>query len=127
MLLQDAFTRHRGKDWTFFAVNEDGYIDTVFRASDILIQRHPKIKATANPYSKEWETYFEKRKDEIMLNKLEGKRMMRYLYDRQKGCCLVCGQKITQITGYNTHHLIEKHLGGKWTRDNLVLLQLAWQ
>lgn len=119
---QRYFIRHKGRDWTFFAVNKDGYKDTIFQASDISIRRHPKIKSNANPYSREWEVYFENRKDEIMLNKLEGKRMMRYLYDRQKGCCLVCGQKITSTTGYNTHHLIEKHLGGKWIRENLVLL-----
>ena len=48
--------------------------------------------------------------------------MMRYLYDRQKGCCGVCQQKITAKTGYNTHHLTPKHLGGKWSANNLVLL-----
>lgn len=116
------FIRHQGKDWTFFAVNKDGDRETIFKASDILIQRHPKIKANANPYSKGWEVYFENRNDETMLNKLAGKRMMRYLYDRQNGCCPVCNQKISFVTGYNTHHIIEKHLGGSWTRKNLVLL-----
>ena len=116
------FIRHKGRDWTFFAVNQNGDQETIYQASDIPIQRHAKIKGNANPYSKEWELYFEQRKDEIMRNKLEGKHMMRYLYDRQKGCCLVCGQKITTITGYNTHHLLEKHLGGKWVQENLVLL-----
>ena len=56
---------------TFFAINKNGFKDTIFKASDIKIQRHPKIKANANPYSEKWEMYFEKRKDEIMLNKLD--------------------------------------------------------
>ena len=116
------FIRHQGKDWTFFATNQDGDKETIFKASDIAIQRHPKIKANANPYSKDWEMYFEGRNDELMLNKLAGKRMMRYLYDRQNGCCPICQQKITSITGYNTHHIIEKHQGGKWIAENLVLL-----
>jgi RNA-directed DNA polymerase len=116
------FIRHQGKYWTFFAHNKDGDIETIFKASDITIQRHPKIKANANPYSKDWEVYFENRNDELMLNKLAGKRMMRYLYDSQNGCCCVCNRKITATTGDNTHHIVEKHLEGTWTRDNLVLL-----
>ena len=57
-----------------------------------------------------------------MQNKLAGKRMIRYLYDRQEGRCTVCNQLITQRTGYNAHHLQPKYLGGKWTDENLVLL-----
>lgn len=68
------------------------------------------------------ERYFESRNDDLMLNKLAGKRMMRYLYQRQKGLCKVCHQKITAQTGYNTHHIHPKHLGGKWIAENLVLL-----
>jgi len=33
------------------------------------------------------------------------------------GCC-----KTTAKTGYNTHHLLPKYLGGKWCAENLVLL-----
>lgn len=116
------FIRHQGKDWTFFALNKDGDQETICKASDIAIQRHPKIKANANPYCKTWELYFENRNDEVMLNKLAGKRMMRYLYERQNGYCPVCNSKITSITGYNTHHIVAKHLGGGWTAENLVLL-----
>lgn len=62
------FKRYQGRDWTFFAVDKDGHEATLFRASDIPIRRHPKIKANANPYVRDWELYFEQRKDEIMLN-----------------------------------------------------------
>jgi len=57
-----------------------------------------------------------------MLNKLEGKRMLRYLYEKQNGCCPVCQQHISAQTGWNAHHINPKHLGGKWTQENLVLL-----
>ena len=116
------FMRHQGQDWTFFARDKDGNLETIFKASSIKIQRHVKIKSTSNPYDKEEEMYFESRNDDFMLNKLTGKKMMRYLYDRQKGCCAVCKEKITVETGYNTHHLHPQHLGGRWTADNLVLL-----
>ena len=39
-----------------------------------------------------------------------------------KGCCLVCKKRITVQTGWNVHHVQPKHLGGKWSQDNLVLL-----
>jgi RNA-directed DNA polymerase len=47
---------------------------------------------------------------------------MRHLYERQSGCCPICHQKITLQTGYNTHHLHPKHLGGRWSANNLVLV-----
>jgi len=57
-----------------------------------------------------------------MINKLAGKRMLSYLYQRQKGLCPQCRQKITEQTGWNAHHLIPRHLGGRWTSENLVLM-----
>ena len=119
---QKYFMRYKGKDWTFFAKDKDGNLVTIFAASNIKIQRHPKIRATANPYDKEEEAYFEKRIENKMLNQLEGKRMLRYLYDQQHGCCKICKCRITSETGWNAHHLNPKYLGGQWKRDNLVLL-----
>ena len=116
------FMRYKGQDWTFFAKDKDGKLETIFKASDLKIQRHPKIKGRANPYHKADETYFEQRMELNMLHKLVGKRMLRYLYERQKGCCQVCQQRISNLTGWNAHHLNPKYLGGKWTAENLVLL-----
>lgn len=119
---QQYFMRYKGQNWTFFAYNEEGYLETIFKASNIKIQRHPKIKATVNPYDKKDEQYFEKRMENNMLNKLDGKRMLRHLYERQNGCCMICKQQITLQSGWNAHHLHPKHLGGKWRAENLVLL-----
>jgi len=116
------FIRHKGRDWTFFAHNQTGDIVTVTRAAYITIKRHPKIKGNANPYDELDELYFEMRIDNNMLGKFDGKHMMRYLYKRQNGLCLVCNNRITSETGYNNHHLLPKHLGGKWTSKNLVML-----
>jgi len=116
------FMRYKGRDWTFFAKDKDGKLETIFEASRVLIQRHPKIKGLVNPYDKRDEIYFEQCKQQNMLNKLEGKRMLRYLYNRQKGNCPICLLRINAQTGWNAHHLTPKHLGGKWTGENLVLL-----
>ena len=119
---QKYFIRYKGQDWTFFAKDEYGNTETIFKASSVKIQRHPKIRARANPYDRGEETYFEQRIENQMFNKLEGRQMLRYLYDEQKGCCKICGCKITVDTGWNAHHITPKYLGGKWRRDNLVLL-----
>lgn len=119
---QKYFRRHQGVDWTFSAHNEEEKLITIFRASQISIRRHVEIKTTANPYDAADEIYFEKRIDRIMTTKLTGKNMVKYLYERQKGICPVCQNKITSNTSWNAHHIHPKHLGGKYKRDNLVLL-----
>ena len=57
-----------------------------------------------------------------MFNKLEGRYMLRKLYNHQKGICPVCNNKITATTRWNTHHIHPKHKGGNWEFDNLVML-----
>ncbi|MEM1408468.1 MAG: group II intron reverse transcriptase/maturase [Bacteroidota bacterium] len=116
------YRNHNGFDWTFFALDEDKAPVNLFRASITPIKRHVEIRVKANPYDPKDEMYFEQRMDRIMMDKLIGKRMVRYLYAQQKGCCPVCKQKITKDTGWNTHHKLAKHLGGKFDKDNLVLL-----
>ena len=116
------FMRYKGQDWTYFAKDKNGEIETIFKAGSISIQRHPKIKGTANPYDSEDEEYFEQRINNKMLNKFAGKHMLTYLYKRQKGLCKVCGERITGQTGWNAHHLTPKYLGGGWVAKNLVLL-----
>lgn len=116
------FKRHRGVDWTLFAIDEDGDQLTLMRASKVAIKRHIPVKGKANPYDPKWEWYYEKRSDLIMLDKLQGRRILRYLYDRQKGICSHCHQRITSQTGWNVHHIIPKYLGGTDIMDNLVML-----
>ena len=89
---------------------------------NVKIQRHVKIRSSANPFDNRDEIYFEQRQQYQMLNKLTGKRMHRYIYDRQKGKCVLCQQAVNSETGWHLHHLNPKHLGGKWTAENLVML-----
>ena len=44
------------------------------------------------------------------------------LWIRQKKCCPMCKQHITHETGWNIHHIVEKHRGGNDQLNNLVLL-----
>ena len=76
----------------------------------------------ANPFNSEEETYFELRKEKSVMNKLSGRKMHRFIYNRQQGNCPVCNQKITLETGWNVHHIHPIHLGGRWLARNLVML-----
>ncbi len=58
--------------------------------------------------------------DQVMLRNATGK--LRRLYQRQRGKCTVCQTKITKETGWHTHHVVAKHLGGSDNMDNLQLL-----
>ena len=57
-----------------------------------------------------------------MYHKLEGKRVHQLIHSRQKGNCVLCNQAINEQSGWHLHHLIPKHLGGKWTMANLVMV-----
>lgn len=118
------FIRNKGKDWILYDTAEDNDKEkvTLFQASSIAIKRHVKIDSKANPYSPEYETYFEQRAAEKMAEKFTGRQLLTYLYNRQSGCCAFCEQRLTPQTGWNTHHIEQRHLGGKNSEDNLVLL-----
>jgi RNA-directed DNA polymerase len=118
------FTRNKGRDWILFDTDEESNNEKVilFQASSIAIKRHVKIDSKANPYSPQSELYFEKRADEKMAEKFTGRTLLNYLFTRQKGCCAFCEQRLSPQTGWNTHHIEHRHLGGKNTDDNLVLL-----
>ena len=120
-IVKKYFIQHKGLRYHFHAFDE-GHLITLFKAGSVSIQRHVKIRAEANPYDQEYEMYFEKRSDGMMLNKLYGRRKLTMIYKRQQGLCAFCNQRITTKSGWHAHHLTPKHLGGKATLENLVLL-----
>lgn len=116
------YCRHQGKNWTLFDWDDHHNLVTLFDIGKVPIKYHIAIRSTANPYDPQDELYFERRHDLMMLDKLNGRRKLTFLYQRQQGICPVCKQKISQQTGWHTHHIEPKYLGGKSTYDNLVLL-----
>ena len=81
-----------------------------------------KIKAAANPYDPAWEVYFKERLGVQMAANLRGRRRLLYLWQEQQGICPVCQQKITKLTGWHNHHIVQRSLGGSDQADNRVLL-----
>jgi len=120
------FTRQGESLWVFYgqAINKDSKPKNLhlFRANLVPIKRHTKIIGEANPYSPEWETYFERRLDVQMEANLKGYKKLLRLWLEQQGLCPVCNQKITKITGWHSHHIIWRVNGGKDGNSNLVLL-----
>lgn len=114
------------RNWVFAVRAKDRHgKDRVFalaNASDTSIIRHVKILAEANPYDPSWVDYFEARFGRKMKDTLAGRRRLLYLWQRQDGCCPNCGEKITEVTGWNLHHVTPRTSGGSDSSANLVLL-----
>lgn len=115
-----------GNNWVFSGTisGRDNKVVPVLltNAASVPIKRHIKIKAEANPYDRNWETYFEQRLDVQTEANLEGRRNFLRLWFEQNGLCFVCGDKITKVTGWHSHHIIYRVHGGADGNSNRVLL-----
>jgi hypothetical protein len=92
------------------------------KASDVKIERHVKILGTANPFDAQHEEYFEKRTALKMAGRLSGRRKLLAIWQRQKGRCPICCEKITTETGWNLHHIVQRVDGVSDDSSNLCLL-----
>lgn len=120
------FRTIQGRDWIFSGEQPDatGRVQEVhlFYASSMPIRRHVKIKGAANPYDPAWEPYFERRLDARMSATLQGQRRLLYLWKEQHGICPVCSHPITERTGWDNHHVVQRALGGSDGVMNRMLL-----
>jgi RNA-directed DNA polymerase len=125
--VRDKYFRTEGENnWVFFGHVMDSkgkpYDVRLFRASSVPIRRHTKIKGEANPYDPTWEPYFEARQGVRMARNLKGRRQLLRLWKEQDGLCGVCHQRITELTGWHSHHLVWRTHGGSDRAENRVLL-----
>ena len=67
------------------------------------IVRFPGIRDGANPHDEEWQLYLEERETEKMRITVKGNHTLRYLFNKQRGCCALCGEKLTLETGGRCH------------------------
>ena len=121
-LKQKYFGLYKSRDWSFFGetCDDEGQPSKVwlYRAASTPIKRHVKVKGEANPYDPASETYFEKREADHMRDTFRGTRTLRYLWYEQRGCCPVCNERITRITGWR----LPLCSGGSTNATNRVLL-----
>lgn len=127
------FHRNGEPKWVFSGESEDKSDHRkevrLINAASVQIKRHTKIKGRANPYDPQWEVYFEERLGAKMVNNLRGRRQLLHLWQTQRGICPACGQRITKVTGWHSHHIIRRFYGGPNTAENRVLLhpECHWQ
>jgi RNA-directed DNA polymerase len=110
-----------GNHWVFYG-DWEGKTVTLMQPRYVPITRQVKVKGQANPYDPEWESYFERRLDVKIADTLRGRRTLLRLWKEQDGLCPVCNQKISEVTGWHSHHIIWRSLGGPDTVENRVLL-----
>jgi len=119
---QKYFTTLRNDHWTFYDYDENGNKVYLMKLGKIPIRRHIKIRSAVNPYDPSDEPYFEQRIQQQLVLKQHGKMLFRQIYNRQNGRCPKCGQLINGTNGWHIHHITPRHLGGKTSLENLMLL-----
>lgn len=125
-VMRKYFARRGSRAWCFFGEkkhdNDAREIVWLYHATSLPIRRHVKIKREANPYHPAWEMYFEARESRHMAQTLAGRGTLLYLWRKQGGKCIRCGEPITRETGWHSHHVIPKVLGGPDGATNRQLL-----
>jgi RNA-directed DNA polymerase len=120
------FEQHGDRNWCFIGEMRDDqgqpYKVRLRLASDTPIRRHVKVRSDANPYDPTYETYFEKREADHMLETFQGSRTLRFLWYAQRGLCPVCNTKITRVTEWRLHYRLPRVKGGERSAENCVLL-----
>ncbi|EBY2753662.1 group II intron reverse transcriptase/maturase [Salmonella enterica subsp. enterica serovar Kottbus] len=121
--VKQKYFRHIGtRSWVFSDLTPEGKLVTLLRADATPIKRHVKIKGDANPFDPADEFYFEERLERYWRNNAQGKAKLRIIMERQEKRCPMCKQYITPETGWNIHHILERHKGGDDILSNLVML-----
>jgi RNA-directed DNA polymerase len=108
--------------WVLCAKDEHGNLEKLIQIGTFQIRRHVKIRADANPFDRAHEQYFEQRAYQANSVKHYGQSILRTLLKEQGGKCPLCQEPLTEQTGMNAHHIEEKHLGGAYSLENLVIL-----
>ena len=125
-IMNKYFATRSERKWVFFGKltrpEQKPQKVWLYHAVRTPIRRHRKICGAAKPYDPTWEMYFEERLGVKMAANLKRRRSLVYLWKEQKRICLVCQQAITELTGWHSHHIQWRSLGGSERGDNRVLL-----
>ncbi len=120
------FRTIKGNQWVFFGeLRGQAYQRreiTLYRLATTRIVRHVKVRSAANPYDPGWAEYYHDRLGVQMTAHLANRQEILQLWKRQHGICPVCRQPITQMTGWDNHHVIWRKDGGGGEEANRVLL-----
>jgi len=126
-LKQNYFPHDGQRHWVFTGTLWDqkgqGWPIQLMAAAKVKIIRYVKIRSAVNPYDPRWELYLEARLGWQLTQTRTGSSRMEYLWKRQKGRCVVCGQPLRIAEDdYQIHHRIWRSHGGSEMADNMELL-----
>lgn len=121
------FQRVGSRDWVFTGMIRDSqgkaWPIQLMHAAGVKILRWVKIRSAANPYDPEWELYLEQRSAWKLTHTLAGRGRIEYLWKKQQGRCMVCGQALRiEEQPWHIHHRVWRSQGGQETCDNLEML-----
>lgn len=123
--IRHYFTHPRHKlHFCHYKVDDKGQRRCIqlFHTASIPIKRHVKVRHRANPYDRDWFAYFELRQEQQMSHDIRLSPQLYALWQSQQGICPLCCQKISADSGWHSHHIRWRSLGGPDTLDNQVLL-----
>jgi RNA-directed DNA polymerase len=121
------FLRNGDRHWVFTGTLLDskgqGWPIPLMAAAQVKIIRYVKIRSAVNPYDPKWELYLEARWGWQLTQTRTGRRRIEYLWRKQKGRCVACGQPLRLAEeDCQIHHRIRRSRGGQDTGDNMELL-----
>ncbi len=102
--------------WRFCGTAKDHKGNTIqhglCRASATPVTRDITIQGACNPYDPAWDISRAERLGVKREKTLRGTRTLAHLWKEPGGHCPVCPQPITPVTGWHTHHIVYKTMGG---------------
>ena len=120
------------RSWRVFATQTRGYngeprLLTLISASGTRIVRHVRVKSDAKPFDPAWDSYFAKRRETRMLERLQGRGFPKWLWQQQHGQCPGCGQLIDEEDRWAIQPVVPFTAGGARSLTNLKLLHSSCQ
>ncbi|WP_207819384.1 group II intron maturase-specific domain-containing protein [Parashewanella curva] len=114
------------RNWVFCAPKEGEAEDyyRLYYAVRVKIEKHVKIRATANCYLPEDEQYFERLKMQRLKKSVKGNGKLWRLAERQEYRCAVCRQQFSSEDEWDIHHIIRRVDGGTDDISNLMMLHV---
>lgn len=113
------------RKWVFSApkLNEDSWY-RLLSASSTKIDKHVKIRATANCYLPEDEQYFESLMMKRLKKSISGNFKLWQIATKQDYKCAVCNQAFHTEDDWDLHHIVRKVDGGSDNKSNLMMLHI---
>ena len=117
------FKSFKDRNWVFSNdSDEEVYHQRLFRASEIKIKRHIKLKQDANPFDEKWEIYFERRVRNKLLERRNGRKHAQYLLGKQNNLCALCKENISSMNLGEYHFKQHWMHGGSHQDYNLMVV-----